>query len=92
LIYVETPLSLAQMAAQVGIGQRRLARQFVRHVGIPPHRYYTRIRLARAKELLQHGGLGVSEVALAAGFVSSAHFARAYRARYGRRPSADRPA
>ena len=88
---VETPLSLAQLAAQVGIEQRRLARKFVRIVGIPPHRYYTRVRLARAQELLQHGGLAVSEVALATGFASSAHFARVYRARYGRRPSADRP-
>lgn len=88
---METPLPLADVAARAGIGHRKLARLFARHLGTPPHRYYTGIRLARARDLLRDGDLVVSEVALATGFGSAAHFARAYRARYGRPPSADRP-
>lgn len=88
--HVERPLSLAQVADRAGVGQRRLARLFVRTLGRPPHRYYKELRLDRARELLRHGDLAVGEVALATGFASPAHFARAYQARHGCRPSADR--
>jgi transcriptional regulator GlxA family with amidase domain len=86
---VEAPLSVAQVAQRAGVGQRRLARLFSRSLGSPPHRYYVRLRLDRARELLRHGQLPVGEVALATGFSSQAHFARAYKAHHGCRPSVD---
>lgn len=84
------PLSLAELAVRCGVSRRRLQRLFDRHVGAPPKRYYLRLRLERARELLRHGELPVHEIALACGFGSVAAFSRAYRARYGHPPRAER--
>lgn len=87
---LEAPLSLATLAERCGIGHRRLERLFIRHLGLPPQRYYLRLRLERARHLLRHGGLRVHEVGLACGFGSASWFARAYRGHFGHPPTAER--
>ncbi|WP_315902755.1 helix-turn-helix domain-containing protein [Microbaculum marinisediminis] len=42
------------------------------------------LRLDRARRLLKHSSMDVTEVALACGFTSPAHFSRAYRLRFDR--------
>ncbi|MDZ7714514.1 MAG: helix-turn-helix domain-containing protein [Rhodovibrio sp.] len=91
---VETPLSLAQVARSGRASDSGvMARLFVAQPSaVRRNATYAGIRLERARGLLRHGNLTVGEVALATGFASPAHFARAYKARHGCRPSADRAA
>ena len=54
--------------------------------------FYRDIRLGKARRLLSGSPLPITEIALATGFASPAHFAAAYKARYGETPSAGRKA
>lgn len=48
-------VSLDDLAAHSGIDKFRLCRAFRAQVGLPPHAYLTRLRIARAKQLLAQG-------------------------------------
>ena len=87
---LETPLSIPEICAAVGISQRQLNRLFVRFVGHSPSLYYRDIRLDRARGLVTQTELALSQVALASGFASQVHFSRAYHDRFGLPPSRDR--
>lgn len=84
----EPDLSLARVARAVGISERHLARIFSEE-GTTPARYVLESRLERARQLLAapaHAGVPVAEVAAAVGFVSAAHFSRAFRRHFGFSP------
>ncbi len=87
---LEEPLDCEAIAAQVGLSQRQLERQFKQHTGLSPLKYYMSLRLARAHNLLQQTRLSVAQVAACSGFGSLEHFSRTYRARFGCPPSEDR--
>jgi AraC family carnitine catabolism transcriptional activator len=87
---IEEPLSCGEIAAMVGLSQRQLQRHFQHHLGTTLTREYTRIRLAKAHQLLQQTELPVTEVAMGCGFTSLENFSRVYRSVFGCSPSADR--
>lgn len=93
------PLRIPEIAAELGISQRQLERQFKANVGCTVVQFGQLLRLQRARVLLIATGLSVREIASACGFNSLSHFAGAFRSRFGRRPSdyreawpADQPA
>lgn len=88
--HADDPLNLPQLAEQAGIGPRQLNRLFRDKMGEGTMAFYRNLRLERAKNLLEQSPLSVTEVALATGFCSSAHFAKTFRSRYGRPPTAFR--
>jgi transcriptional regulator GlxA family with amidase domain len=49
--------------------------------------FYRNLRLEKAQNLLTQSPLSITEIALATGFCSSAHFAKTFRNRYGKPPS-----
>ncbi|HWA42815.1 MAG TPA: GlxA family transcriptional regulator [Hypericibacter adhaerens] len=87
---IEEPLPCPVIAERVGLSMRQLQRLFERALGSAPACHYMQIRLARAHALLQQTDLGVTEIAMSAGFGSLEHFSRVYRARFGLAPSRDR--
>lgn len=80
------PLSLAQLAAALDSTPRTLARRFMAAYGETPMAHYRRLRLDRARDLLQRGGLSVAQAAAACGFPSPANFATAFRREFGAAP------
>ncbi len=88
--HLEAPLTVPQVCAAVGVSQRQLGRLFREHVRKSPVQYYRDIRLDRARGLVTQTDLRLSEIAVAAGFSSQVHFARAYHARFGLPPIKDR--
>jgi AraC family transcriptional regulator len=82
------PVTLAELAAVVRLSPYHFARAFKVSTGEPPHRYHTRIRLERARELLEQSDLTVTEIALSLGFDSPQSLARVFRKEIGRSPSA----
>jgi len=84
---IENPLSINAIAASVGIGERELLRRFSTKLKLSPKAYYTILRLALARRLLEHPEYPVSAVAVTCGFGSASAFARAFRERFGMNPS-----
>lgn len=84
------PLTLADAARQAHLSPNYFSERFREHTGEPFQHYVQSRRLRFARALLTSTSLGVADVCHAAGFNTVSHFGRAYRARYGRSPSADR--
>jgi AraC family carnitine catabolism transcriptional activator len=90
--HLEDPLASADLSRAAGISLRQLERLFRRYLKCTPRRHYLDLRLQRARALLQYTDMPVSEVAVACGFGSPAHFSRTYVEWAGRAPSAERRA
>ena len=89
-INLSEPLSLIEIADNVGLSRRQIERLFQQEMGRSPARYYLEIRLDRARHLLIQSSLPVVEVAVACGFVSASHFSKCYRELYARSPQQER--
>ncbi len=55
-------------------------------VGVSPQRYVNKVRLEKAKELLESGVLSVKEISAEIGFPNVSSFCRGFKARYGTTP------
>lgn len=83
---LRSPATIEELCAPLGIGRRQLERRFQRDVGLSPAEYRQRLRLDRARWLLQNTDLEVTEVSLECGFQDSANFARVVRKALGTSP------
>jgi AraC family transcriptional regulator, glycine betaine-responsive activator len=88
--HIEDPISPADLAEQVDMSTRQLERLFRRYLDRSPKRYYTELRLERARHLLMQTDMSVINVALATGFTSPSHFSKCYRAYYQTTPYRER--
>jgi len=89
---LESPLPLAELADIAGLSLRQLERLFAGELGMRPGLYYRQLRLKRARHLVLQTGMSMMQVAVATGFSSATHFAKAYGALHGIPPSRDREA
>jgi len=87
---IERPLTVAEVAAGVGMSPRQLERLFRRHLGTSPAEFSLGRRLVHARELLRQTPMSVTDVGLACGFQTAAHFSTAYRRHFGRSPREER--
>lgn len=87
---LDEPLSAVQLAKSVGLSVRQVERLFLKHMSMTPGRYYMRIRLERARELLRQTNMPILDIAVATGFTSHSYFAQSYRLQFGRPPSEER--
>lgn len=83
---LDFPLTLEQMAAQLGISARSLTRACQRHFDETPMRIYLRIRLQAARNFLFYEEFSIKDVALACGFSYPTVFARSFKAQFGETP------
>ena len=84
--HVADPLNLDQLARLCGLGARQLNRLFREKLGDSTMAFYRGLRLEKARNLLEQSVLSVTEIALATGFASSAHFSTAFKERFGHSP------
>jgi AraC-like DNA-binding protein len=68
-------VSLDELVAAAGIGRFRLMRAFRATLGLPPHAYQIRVRVARAMAMIRTG-VPLVDVAGATGFTDQSHLAR----------------
>jgi transcriptional regulator GlxA family with amidase domain len=90
--HIEEPLSREAIAQQTGVSLRQLERLFARHLSSSMNRVSRDLRLDHAAHLLRTTDLPLAQTSAACGFVSIAHFSRAFRARHGVAPGALRQA
>lgn len=79
---LDTPVSLVDAAAHVGLSSGRARHLFVEHTGMPFRTYLLWLRLMRAVELFAVGS-SLTEAAHGAGFSDSSHLSRTFRRMFG---------
>lgn len=78
--------SLAELAASCGLSNRHFIRAFKVSSGEPPHRWLLHRKIERAKELLAHGDMAISDIAITCGFADQSHFTRMFKRTSGSSP------
>jgi len=79
---LDTPVSLADAAAHVGLSRGRARHLFVESTGLPFRTYLLWLRLMQAVELFSAGS-SLTDAAHGAGFSDSSHFSRSFRRMFG---------
>lgn len=87
---LEEPIGLDELAQYVSVSRRQLERLFQKYLHCSPSRYYLKLRLTRARQLLKQTSMPIIEVATACGFVSTPHFSKCYREFFGIPPRDER--
>lgn len=82
-------LSLGQLADVAGISSFHFARLFKASTGDSPHRAVVRMRVHRARRLIEKG-LSLADVATAVGFVDQSHLHHHYKRAFGETPGTTR--
>ena len=82
----EENLSVARVAAHVGLSEAHFRRCFTAFCHLPPARYIRTVRMEQAKEQLQYGGKTVTEIAALLGFTDVFYFSHAFRREVGCAP------
>ena len=87
---IEELISLDEIASHVGLSRRQLERLFQKYLHCVPTRYYMRLRLMHARQLLLQTSMPIVDIAFASGFVSTPHFSKCYREHFGIPPRDER--
>ncbi|TSD93629.1 AraC family transcriptional regulator [Skermania sp. ID1734] len=89
---LDAPITVADIAQQVGTSVRSLQRAFQDNIGATPKGYIQSLRLTRVRDELLDAGTTetVTDIAYRWGFGHLSRFAAAYRHRYGETPSQTR--
>ncbi len=85
--HCEQALTLDDLAARAYLSRYHFIRLFHRRYFETPHRYLTRKRLEKAKELLADSSLTVTEICFAVGFESLGSFSTLFHKSVGWTPS-----
>lgn len=83
-------LNTASIARSAMVSESECLRCFRSVIGQPPIQYVMQYRVQRAAELLRASSLSVSEIGARCGFADASYFAKVFRARMGRSPTAYR--
>lgn len=89
---LESQLSIAELAAKVGLSTRQLQRLFMQKAGMSPAYAYKRVRLEHARLLITQTKTPIVQVALEVGCENPTHFSKLFKRVYGQTPSQARAA
>lgn len=84
--FYKIDFDISSICGTLGISRSTLHRLFVKSCGISPGTYLINYRIARAKEMLEHG-LTVKSTALSSGFRDPMYFSKFFKAAIGVTPS-----
>lgn len=85
--YFSSDITLDDICGEIHVSRYHFIRMFSRKVGLTPHRYLLKVRIEKAKELLDMGCYSVSEAAALSGFESLSHFSDTFRKSTGYSPA-----
>ena len=86
--YSNSNITLNDICDEIHVSQYHFIRMFRKQVGLTPHKYLTKVRIEKAKELLDARRYTVSETALLCGFESTPYFSTAFKKATGYTPAA----
>ncbi|MDO5135762.1 MAG: AraC family transcriptional regulator [Eubacteriales bacterium] len=79
-------LRIGELADYLGVNRCYLSESFKQQVGISPQEYLKKLRMEKAKQLLQRTEFSVSKVASTVGYQDQLAFSKAFRKYSGRSP------
>ena len=79
-------LTVEALARHCGLSRSRFAELFREQVGVPPLAFLENQRLRRARELLEHTSLNLSEISAQSGFASPFYFSLRFKKHFGDSP------
>ena len=85
--FYDPELSIERLYTEKFISASTLHRLFIRHLGISPKQYLTKLRLNQALSLLAQNKSSVKEIAFLCGFSDEKYFSRMFKEKYGYPPS-----
>ncbi|MEI6712639.1 MAG: AraC family transcriptional regulator [Verrucomicrobiota bacterium] len=91
LAHYAEPFSMTQVLQLAGMSKATFARQFPRFTGLTYTEFLLHLRLDHARQHLISSDDTISSIAFEAGFNHLSHFNRAYRERFGKTPTQERP-
>jgi transcriptional regulator GlxA family with amidase domain len=80
-------IGIRDLAKAVNLSASRFTHLFAAQTGVPPTHYLQRLRLHRARLLIERTFLSVKEVMVLVGYSDPSHFARDFRRRHGMAPN-----
>ncbi len=100
--HLDRPLAIEDLARRSKMSARNFQRVFTRQCGLPPAKFIERLRVERARLIIEDTGLSMAEVARKSGFDSEQRMRRSFKRVLGinpadhadrvRRPTADNAA
>ena len=84
------PNPISSMTEQSGLNRRTFARRFVAATGRRPIDHVHRLRVERARDLIEHGDVALDDVGYRVGYEDPAFFRRLFRRTTGLTPAAYR--
>ena len=84
------PPSLHELAKATNLSPSHFRRIFAEHFGESPSRYAIRLRLNKARIIMEESSKPLAQVAIENGFYDQSHFIKAFRTHYKMTPSAYR--
>lgn len=84
---LESPLTIQQVAEDLGMSYSNFRKLFKEHTGLSPATYQQDLRLQRAKEMLTTTDMSIKEIAYRLNFESPDYFSAKFKAKMGRKPS-----
>jgi len=85
--HIAEPLTVPELAARVNLSASRFRELFSAQTGLGPVEYLQRVRLRRARLLIERTFLTVKEVMALVGYNDPSHFSRDFRRYHGVSPS-----
>lgn len=85
--HYQHPLSVSEIANDIGIERRRFAHLFEQHTGMAPSTYIAEYRITKAKSLLRAFKNPIAEIAEHVGFTDSFYFSRVFKKHTGVSPT-----
>jgi len=81
-------LAASELAGEVGLSVAQVTRLFLRDTGLTTRAYLQRLRMSRARWLLEHTSFSIAQIMTAVGMSDRKHFARGFRLAHGATPRA----
>jgi transcriptional regulator GlxA family with amidase domain len=92
MLLIEQRLSqpdlLSDVSRELGMSVRQLERRFVADVKITPRNYRMNLRLVRAKWMIEHTDVSLTDIGFECGFGNCSHFSRSFAKHFKVPPSA----
>ena len=84
---ISRPLGTDAIASRLNISKRQLQRLFVSETGDSIQKFYRTMRLSYGLWLVGNTGRSITDIAQECGFSDTAHFSRAFRLTFNKKPS-----
>lgn len=87
---IEKPLSITEIADNLDISYRHVERTFKQATGMSPVKYYRKMRMDAARQIVLYTNDTIAEIASAVGYMNSHTFTKYYLEAHGTTPAQDR--